>query len=124
LKNSTTKFLVGWVGELCTNTLAATNLLYSLLYASPHISLQAWNTPNIAFERNILINSKNRKIFSFFAKTNFQLQLFAKAFSWLNLILHPSSYRYTLGPKAAARLDYWSWKCGLTLDYQNGFYNY
>jgi hypothetical protein len=34
------------------------------------------------------------------------------------------SYRYSFGPKANARLDYWSWKSGFSFDYFNGLYSY
>jgi hypothetical protein len=39
------------VGELYEDTLTATNLLFSLQYASPAVSLSAWKTSNHLSEK-------------------------------------------------------------------------
>lgn len=124
VKNSNSSILGGWVGELYYNTINSTNFLYSLLYASPAIDISAFNSSNLTAPYCISLPYEKKTINSFFGKTSYQQQFVAKSFFWLNLVLNPFSYRYSYGPKAAARLDYWSWKCGFMLDYKNGLYTF
>ena len=95
------------------------------MYASPRIDVNSWNQA-AELNQHILKFGINKffKIQSFFGKNEYQLQLLSRRFTWLNLTLSPISYRYSFGPKANARMDYWSWKVGFTLDYSNGFYSY
>ncbi|MBP7859429.1 hypothetical protein KA001_00495 [Patescibacteria group bacterium] len=46
VKNSTQPILLGWVGEIYNSTLTATNLLYSLTFASPSADILAWDDNN------------------------------------------------------------------------------
>lgn len=124
IKNQTGLILLGWVGELNSNTIDANSLLYSLLYASPEPDVDSWKLENNFKFNDIILFNKRNKFFSFFAKNSYQKQFISWSFTWLNLMLSPSCYRYSFGPKASARFDYWSWKCGFTLDYWNGLYLY
>jgi len=116
--------LVGWVGELVSNTVDSTSLIYSILYASPEYDVNSWNLENNFKYNEFTLNGKKSKFFSFFAKNSYQKQFVSRSFTWLNLMISPSSYRYSFGPKANARFDYWSWKSGFTIDYRNGLYLY
>lgn len=122
--NSVSPILVGWVGTLVTNTTDALNLSYSLLYASPTPGIDAWKTINELVWHTTKIGGTKVEYDSFFGRSVLQQQLFSRAFSWLNVILHTSTYWYSFGPKALARNDYWSWKVGMVVDYKNGFYTY
>lgn len=116
--------LVGWVGELFSNTIDSTSMIYSILYASPEYGVNSWNQPNALKFHDIIEGGKWNKFFSFFAWNNSQKQLLARSFGWLNLMLSANSYRYSFGPKASSRFDFWSWKCGFLIDYWNGLYLY
>lgn len=122
--NQTGLFIVGWVGELYQNTNDSTSLLYSLLYASPEFDINAWKSENNLRYYELNYAGKKNKLFTFFGKNEYQKQFIARAFTWLNLMLSTTAYRYSFGPKANARFDYWSWKCGFTIDYWNGLYSY
>lgn len=124
LKNQVTSFCVGWVGELLTSTNETAAMLYSLMYISPNPDVSSWSTDLYSVERKLISGFWENTINSFFGQNTAQKQSFSKAFTWLNLNLSPVSFRYSFGPKASARYDYWSWKCGLTLDYTNGIYVY
>lgn len=124
IKNQTSLILVGWVGELVSNTVDSTSLIYSILYASPEYDVNSWNLENNFKYNEFTLNGKKSKFFSFFAKNSYQKQFVSRSFTWLNLMISPSSYRYSFGPKANARFDYWSWKSGFTIDYRNGLYLY
>lgn len=124
IHNSIAPLIVGWVGNIVTATRESLNLCYSLLYASPSPDVNAWRTENEIIEHWIKSLGKIHKFESFFGKSVFQQQLQSWSFSWLNLILFPTAYWYSYGPKVLAWNDYWSWKTGLTFDYKNGFYTY
>lgn len=124
VKNSTQPIVVGWVGEIYTNTITATSFMFSLLFASSETNILSWKNSNELQFYKLLSGGKNYYIHTFFMKNLFHKQLLSWSFTWLNLILHPTSYRYSFGPKALAWHDYMSWKCGLILDYQNGLYSY
>lgn len=124
VKNSTQPILLGWVGEIYNSTLAATNLLYSLTFASPSADILAWDDNNSLDFYKLLLGGWYFFLKTFFFKNDYHAELLSRAFLWLNLLNHPASYRYSFGPKALAWQDYWSWKCGFVFDYQNGLYSY
>lgn len=122
--NSVSPILVGWVGTLVSNTVESLNFSYSLLYASPAPGVDAWKTVNELVQHTTKLGGTKIIYESFFGRSVLQQQLFSRAFSWLNVILHTSTYWYSFGPKALARNDYWSWKVGMVVDYKNGLYSY
>lgn len=125
LRNSVTPFLIGWVGEIAENTLDTTSFLYSLLYSSSKIDVNAWNQVNDLQQLSLKFGvNKYHTINSFFGKSYYQMQLASRSFTWLNTLTSCFSYRYSFGPKSSARVDYWSWKTGFTFDYVNGLYSY
>lgn len=123
-KNVPAPIILGWVGELYSSTIDSTSLFFSSLYSkndfSPVVSIEKSTTDFYKF----IINSTETSLESFFVPSEVNWMLTTKMFSWLNLSLFPTSYRSFFGMKSIARLDYWSWKCGLYIDYWNGFYNY
>lgn len=124
VKNKVGPFCLGWVGELLVSTNETLSLLYSLMYISSEPDVSSWSNDLHSLEKNLLSGFKEIKTKSYFGQNRAQKQALVKAFSWLNINLAPVSFRYSFGPKVASRLDYWSWKCGLTLDYNNGIYSY
>jgi hypothetical protein len=123
-KNAIQPLLIGWVGTINLLTNSSTNLLYSLLYASANITLssglQSWDL----WIANLLLSGTKLELINFFGPTKFYQQLYVRAFTWVNIFLHPASFRYSFGPKISAWCDYWSWKCNITFDYKYGLYSY
>lgn len=123
-KNIPNPIILGWVGELYSSTIDSTSLFFSTLYSknefSPVVSIEKSDTELYSF----MMNYKEIIVESFFPTSELKWKLVGKMFSWLNLSLFPTSYWSFFGMKSISRLDYWSWKCGLYIDYWNGFYNY
>jgi len=124
VKNTIQPIVVGWVGELYTNTTTATSFMFSLLFTSSEPDILAWKNSNELQFYKLLTGGRKYYIHTFFMKNLFHKQLLSWSFTWLNLILHPTTYWYSFGPKALSWFDYMSWKCGIVLDYQNGLYSY
>lgn len=124
VKNQVTAFHIGWVGEILNSTNEVLSLLYSLMYISPKPDIYAWSTDLYSIEWNLIINFKEYKVNSYFGQNHAQKQALTWAFTWANLNLAPTASRYSFGPKASSWFDYWSWKCGITIDYTNGIYSY
>jgi len=124
VKNVTPPLIIGWVGELYISTVTATSYMYSMLYATPKTDILAWNASNNLDSYSLILGGKYHSIKTFFFNDNSWNELLSWSFTWLNLFLHPISHWYSFGPKALAWLDYWSWKSGITFDYNNGLYSY
>lgn len=126
--NWVTPILLGWVGELNIYTCNITNMLFSVQYASANQTLDAWWQSNVFSTQNISIfDMYNRYINMYFGFNSYSLSnnsLVSKIHTWVNFVLSPVSNWYSFGPKAVARRDHWSWRCGFEMDYLNGFYSY
>lgn len=97
-------------------------MYFSALYYTGSGSIEEWKTENVL--NNLTVNNfKKQKMLSFFSTNNLKKKIFSKIFTFLNIKLHPVGYRYSFGPKAAARHDFFSWQSGITFDYKNGFYS-
>jgi hypothetical protein len=123
-KNANQTFLLGFVGHLLMLTNFSSNFLYSLMYVSPQLDVNAWRLGNDTTTFSLFSENGFQNIESFFGWNLYQQQLLARAFSTISLTLHPISSWYSFGPKAAARVDYWSWKTGICQDYTNGLYSF
>lgn len=124
IKNAISLITLGWVGEIYNNTKDITSFLYSLSYATTELNVSNKIEDNYLENQNLLLGGKYNNIETFFIKNSYNKELLARAFTWVNLMLAPTAYWYTFGQKSSARFDYWSWKCGFTIDYWNGLYLY
>jgi hypothetical protein len=122
--NLVSPILLGWVGDIYYSTQDSTSILLSTLYATdesnPHAfkENQSWFFPYVNFVyRDYFLNS-------YFSYSKIKKQLYSWLFSWINLTIFPTSFWNFFGVKSISWLDYWSWKCGIQIDYWNGFYNY
>jgi hypothetical protein len=99
-------------------------MLFSILYSSADLNPLAFQQKKKLFHLYDFYNYKKYFYNTYFDMNETRQKIYAKSFSWLNLSLYPTSFRNFFGMKCLTKLDFWSWKCGLQIDYKNGFYNY
>lgn len=122
--NNISPLIIGWVGDIYYSNFDSTSILFSSLYSTDEPNPLAFQETSDKFFPLVTVNYWEFLIWSYFNNSKMKKRLYSRLFSWLNLILSPTAFRYFFGLKSISWLDYWSWKCGIYIDYWNGFYNY
>lgn len=123
--NTPGPIILGWVGELYNATIDSTSILFTTIYAADEFHPLAFWEKRETYLIPTTVNYKGEYFMqSYFNDSMLKKQLYSWLFTWLNLMLFSTSYWNFFGIKSLSWLDYWSWKCGIQLDYWHGFYNY